>query len=150
MERRFRRAARLVAVDHDNRVLLFRYAPPSGEWFWGTPGGGLEGDESFEQAAEREAGEELGLKGVRFEPLWERVSDFQWGEQKIRQEERYFLIRVEAQEFGDEVMEVHRRESIVEAHWWTVTELESSGALIFPEDLISNLRKTVLRIKGVV
>jgi len=50
-----------IALDCDNRVLLFLYAPPSGEWFGGAPGGGLEENESFEQAATREAAEEVGL-----------------------------------------------------------------------------------------
>jgi 8-oxo-dGTP pyrophosphatase MutT (NUDIX family) len=143
VEPEFRRAARLVAVDSDSRVLLFRYAPPSGELFWATPGGGLEHDETFAQAAQREASEELGVKQVEFEPLWEAMADFLWGERKIRQQEQYFLLRFETQEFAKEVLDVHRQENIVETRWWTVMELESSTELIFPKDLAKNLRNTL-------
>lgn len=143
MEPSFRRAARLVAVDRDNRVLLFRYRPPAGAEFWATPGGGAINDESFEQAAEREASEELGLKEIRIEPLWERVTDFLWGEQKIRQHEKYFLLRLEPQEFAAEVRETHHQENIVEARWWTLPEIESSAELIFPEDLATRMRSAL-------
>ncbi|MEK6289368.1 MAG: NUDIX domain-containing protein [Acidobacteriota bacterium] len=145
MEPEFRRAARLVAVDFDRRILLFRYAPPSGEWFWATPGGGLEHGESFEQAAQREAAEELGVKQVELEPLWEAMADFLWGECTLRQQEQYFLLRFQPQEFAKEVPEVHRQENIVETRWWTIAELESSTELIFPEGLAKNLRNTLGR-----
>ncbi|MEK6323870.1 MAG: NUDIX domain-containing protein [Acidobacteriota bacterium] len=143
MQPEFRRAARLVAVDSNSRVLLFRYAPPDGEQFWATPGGGLEDGETFGEAAEREAVEELGLKHVHLEPLWTRVADFLWGERIIRQQEQYFLLRSQTYEFPTDVQEVHRKENIVEARWWSVEELESSTELIFSEDLAMNLRKVV-------
>jgi hypothetical protein len=54
-----RRAARLIALDAADRILLLQYARPNGEKFWATPGGGLEPGETFEMAAAREAAEEL-------------------------------------------------------------------------------------------
>ena len=47
------------------RVPLFRHAGSHGRSFWATPGGGLEDGERFEQAACREASEELGVTACR-------------------------------------------------------------------------------------
>jgi len=55
MKREFRRAARLVIVDQINSVLLFQYEDGGRRW-WATPGGGLEENETFEEAAAREPG----------------------------------------------------------------------------------------------
>src|SRR5580698_9766223 len=63
MSRRNRPAARIVVLDHLNRALLLHVndpltdAPP----FWITPGDGLEGGETFVEAAARELAEETGL-----------------------------------------------------------------------------------------
>ena len=69
MDQIFRRAARLLVIDPKGCVLLFQYEDDGRKW-WATPGGGLERDETFEQAAAREAGEELDLTLTRFTPLW--------------------------------------------------------------------------------
>jgi 23S rRNA (cytidine2498-2'-O)-methyltransferase len=47
----FRRAARLVVIDRNHRVLLFRHAETTGREFWATPGDGLEGGETVEQSS---------------------------------------------------------------------------------------------------
>ena len=70
-----RRAARLLVSDPDNSVLLFQYEDDRRKW-WATPGGGLERDETFEQAAAREAAEELSLTLTTFTPLWCLTVDF--------------------------------------------------------------------------
>ena len=54
-----RRGRVSLVVVLDNRFAIGRI-PPSGFWF--LPGGGIEEDESIEQAAKREAQEELGLE----------------------------------------------------------------------------------------
>ncbi|MDP8922778.1 MAG: NUDIX domain-containing protein [Chloroflexota bacterium] len=51
-----RRSARLLVLDPDDRLLLFRIEDASlrEPVLWITPGGGLEPGESYEQAARRE------------------------------------------------------------------------------------------------
>jgi 8-oxo-dGTP pyrophosphatase MutT (NUDIX family) len=140
MKSEHRRAARLVVVDAQNRVLLFQYARPTGERFWATPGGRLEHGETFEEGAAREAAEELGLKDARLERLCDRAVDFRWDDRTIHQHERLFLVHDEAREFEAEVLQVHRREGILEQRWWSLAELERTRDLIFPEDLAAMLK----------
>lgn len=63
---RRRLSARLLILDEAGRILLFRFVykrgPLAGQDFWGTPGDGVEGDETLEQAALRELVEETGLR----------------------------------------------------------------------------------------
>ena len=71
-----RRASRLILLDEQRRVLLFRHAGTNGRTFWAPPGGGVENGETFEQAAWREAYEELGLTSFTLKRVWERTTDF--------------------------------------------------------------------------
>jgi 8-oxo-dGTP diphosphatase len=131
----FRGAARLVVVDSRNRVLLLLYVRPTGQKFWATPGGGLEDGETFEEAAAREALEELGVRNPHVYELCDRTTDFVLVDRQVHQTERLFLLRVESLEFDDEVREVHSREGILETRWWSLAELSDSSELIFPKDL---------------
>ncbi|GAA3042935.1 hypothetical protein GCM10020000_22560 [Streptomyces olivoverticillatus] len=74
-----RKAARVILLDPYDRVLLLHgYEPgdPSTTW-WFTPGGGLEGDESWEEAARRELAEETGITEIELGPvLWTRTCSF--------------------------------------------------------------------------
>jgi len=136
-----RRAARLVVVDSHNRVLLFQYSRATAEKYWATPGGGLEQGETFDEAAAREALEELGLKRPKLTPLGDRLADFLLGDRPIHEEERLFLLRHEPREFDEAVREVHRREGVLQTRWWSLAELEASDELIFPEGLSATLRR---------
>ena len=135
-----RRAARLVTQDSQGRTLLFQYALASGERFWVTPGGGLERHETFEEAAFREAREELGLDLTPSEPLWECSADFWFGDRYVRQQERYFRVQTEAWEPTPEVRREHAHEGILETRWWTIAEIEQSKEPIYPEDLSAKLK----------
>ena len=136
-----RRASRLILLDFERRVLLFRHRKNNGETFWAPPGGGLEDGETFEQAALREASEELGMTGFPVMLLWERTTDFVHMDNLVNQHECLFLIQGEFPRLSDSVGKVHEQEGILEMRWWTATELESTGELVFPEEIASQLRK---------
>lgn len=135
-----RRASRLLVLDEARRILLFHYRDDRGAW-WATPGGGLEGSESFEDAAIRESGEELGLSDVSLAYQWERTSEFESRGQSIRQVERYFLVRGvgEAGASDAGVREAHALEGILATRWWSRIELRETAERVFPEDLADRL-----------
>ncbi len=140
-EPELRRASRLILLDGQRRVLLFRHAGTNREAFWAPPGGGLESGETFEQAAWREACEELGLTCSTLRRVWERVTDFVYIDHPVHQHEWFFLIEGELPAISSDVGKVHRQEGIIEMRWWTIAEIESTSELVFPEELASELRK---------
>jgi ADP-ribose pyrophosphatase YjhB (NUDIX family) len=136
-----RRASRLILLDGQQRVLLFRHAGRNGESFWAPPGGGLESGETFEQAAWREACEELGLTCFTLKRVWERVTDFVYIDHPVHQHEWFFLLEGELPTISSDVEKVHAQEGILEMRWWTAAEIESASDPVFPEELASELGK---------
>lgn len=138
-----RRAARLLVIDSKSgAVLLFQYEDDGRRW-WATPGGGLDGDETFENAAIREAAEELAISSRTFVPLWNRTVEFSFRGAAIRQEEHYFLLQVPPGEvaLGHQVREAHGREGIIATRWWSLEEIEATSEQVFPEDLPRRVRE---------
>jgi ADP-ribose pyrophosphatase YjhB (NUDIX family) len=138
-----RSVARLVVMDESRRVLLFRHVDRSGREFWATPGGGLEPGETDEDAARREAAEELGAKEIELGRLWSGHSDFLFADRSVSQTETFFLVRRHSGIFGPDVREVHRFEGIVEVRWWSLEEIDASEEPIFPSDLAARVREHV-------
>ena len=138
-----RRAARIVVLDSQDRVLLFRFSDPgSGDEFWATPGGGVAQGETYLEAATRELQEETGLpiEGQVEGPVWTRRSFFRWNGLEIDQAEEYYLARTGQTELGDDVTGDHDLENIVEHAWWTVDEVASIELPVFPPGLETHLR----------
>ena len=132
-----RKAARLLVLDAHGRILLFRHRDPYGNAFWATPGGGVEPGETFEQAARRESGEELGAVPTALRDAGERDITFPWGNRIIVQEERYFLATIDPAHisFGA----AHQEEGVEEVRWWSRAELEHDKS-VRPSDLCERLR----------
>lgn len=130
-----------MLLDEQRRVLLFRHADGHGREFWATPGGGLEPGETPEQAARREASEELGTDQVDLHPLWNGHTQFLFADRMVSQSEAFFLATTRSPILGPQVEDVHRREGIKEARWWSVTEIERSEDSIFPVDLADRIRE---------
>ena len=95
---------------------------------WGTPGGGIEGDEDVATALRRELAEELGLDDFSIGPqVWERVHiipflDGRWD----GQHDRFYLVDVEPFEPAPRLsVEQLRAENLFQIRWWTQDELAS-------------------------
>src|SRR5262245_22007132 len=118
-----RSAARLIVIDTDQRVLLFRHTDGRGREFWATPGGGVEVGETVEQAARREAAEELGAKDFELSQLRTGHAEFVFADRNVSQTETFFLVTRHADVLGPEVEELHRNEGIIEIRWWSLDEI---------------------------
>src|SRR5439155_16343595 len=93
-----RPAARVLLIDAEDRVLLFRANVGAGD-VWITPGGALEPGVTAEQAALRELREETGIASAEFSQcVWTRVHRFTWGGKSYEQREQFFVARVDALE----------------------------------------------------
>jgi 8-oxo-dGTP diphosphatase len=100
---------------------------------------GLEDGETFEQTAQREAREELGLTRFTLKRLWERETDFTYVDRLVHQQEWFFLVESGFPIISGAVEKIHSEEGILEMRWWTVAEVESTADLVFPEGLASAL-----------
>ena len=143
MEATPRRAARLLIIDPTSGAVLLCQYEDGGRRWWATPGGALEGDETFEEAAIREAAEELAISSRSFLPLWRGTVEFSFRGTTIRQEEHYFLLRIAPGELalGDEIREAHRQEGILATRWWSLEDIDTTSEQVFPENLAQRLRE---------
>ena len=142
---RRRPSSRLLIIDRNNRVLLFRFmfnrGPLAGQNYWATPGGALEAGESFADAARRELFEETGiLRDAVGQQVAEREFAFQLHDgEYVMAEERFFLVRVTDQSLSRDHWTPIEIEVMTDHRWWSVEELTSTSEAVFPETLVAIL-----------
>lgn len=146
MERRARRAARVVVMSTDQHVLLLRGGDPrrpdAGTW-WFTPGGGLEADETPEQAARRELAEETGLEVNDLGPIvMQRSIEFEFDGVVYEQTEDYFVVQAERFDVDNSRWSSIEVATVVETRWWSLDELRTTSEQVYPEDLAGLLERT--------
>ena len=142
-----RRAARVLLLDADGRILLQNCfdpsAPDAGSW-WNTLGGGLDPDESADQAAVRELYEETGLRvhaDALGQVVHQRQTSFDFGGATYRQSEDYFLLRADAFDAAPTVPSEIELVAVLGTRWWTREELRSTGERVYPEELVEVLER---------
>ncbi|MER5887378.1 NUDIX domain-containing protein [Streptomyces sp. NPDC001941] len=146
MAEEVRRVARVVVLDPDDRILLIHGFEPDdpGQRWWFTPGGGVEGEESREQAALRELAEETGLTGLELGPLlWRRLCSFPFDGRRWHQEEWFYLVRtgqVAAEEMVPAALTDLEARSVAGLRWWTSAELSVARETVYPTRLAELLR----------
>lgn len=140
MTRLPRPAARLLLIDPEDRLLLFRFAADDRAPFWCTAGGAVDPGESYEQAARRELREETGFDLDPGAQVAQRVVDFTSLEgQDVTGDERYFLIRTPHAEIATHGHTELERRVMQSWRWFTRAELLAWPERIFPEDVVEML-----------
>jgi RimJ/RimL family protein N-acetyltransferase/ADP-ribose pyrophosphatase YjhB (NUDIX family) len=133
-----RRAARVILLGPDGRVLLLRYddPPPNGR-HWSTPGGGLNPAEDYPAAAIRELAEETGWADITLErEVYRQSILMDYGGRIVFQHERFYLARTSpAGRAISGVDPMHASDGIADWRWWSLRELDSAAEAIWPEDL---------------
>jgi 8-oxo-dGTP pyrophosphatase MutT (NUDIX family) len=138
-----RRAARVLLLDEDRRVLLVRLAYRSKRW-WAAPGGGLKDDETHETAARREIAEETGYELDELGPwVWRREDVFRFEGRLYRQRERYFIASVPAFEPRPKFIDVEEAKTFDGLRWWTLGELGTTAERFAPANLPALVRELV-------
>ncbi|WP_330468473.1 NUDIX hydrolase [Micromonospora zamorensis] len=135
-----RRAARVLLVDAAGRVLLFEGFDPArpGHRYWFTPGGGLDPAESPAAGAARELAEETGLRldpAELGEPVWCDTTEFTFDGTWYRQEQDFFLFRVQSWQVDTTGFNDVEQRSIADHRWWLPAELAVSGERFYPPEL---------------
>jgi 8-oxo-dGTP pyrophosphatase MutT (NUDIX family) len=132
-----------VLLDPRDRILLlhgYEPADPADDW-WFTPGGGLEDDETREQAALRELAEETGITEVELGPvLWQRHCSFPFDGRRWDQDEWYFLGRTDRTATAPAGLTELERRSVRGLRWWTSAELSAARETVYPTRLAELLR----------
>jgi 8-oxo-dGTP pyrophosphatase MutT (NUDIX family) len=143
-----RSAVRLVVLDIDERVLLFRIQEPldpAQRICWELPGGGIDAGETYVEATLRELAEETGIHaeaGDLGQPTWRRKVTFRHAGFRRLQDE--VVVAVRLHESTPEVSEVGQlpaeQENYLGFRWWPVAEIEASTEQFYPGRLPALIR----------
>lgn len=141
-----RRSARLVIVDTDGKLLLFRYHDEHQDPFWATPGGELLSGESYRAAAQRELEEETGLNLAIGKLLKERDAVYAVARSNpARWLEQYFLVRSPAAPAIRRDNWTDEENSTIQAWtWWGLDDMKTCPGTAFKPDWLPSLLADVL------
>jgi 8-oxo-dGTP pyrophosphatase MutT (NUDIX family) len=135
-----RSAARVLLVDASWRVLMLRGRDPGrpDHRYWFTVGGGLDAGETPVDGAVRELREETGLRVAPEaigEPVFHEVTEFPFDGRWYRQEQDFFLLRVNSWEVDFAGHNAIERATVDAYRWWSADELRATTERYYPAEL---------------
>ncbi|MDY5584775.1 MAG: NUDIX domain-containing protein [Arcanobacterium sp.] len=144
-----RKAARIVLISPKSEIYLIKgkdYGDSSQTW-WFTPGGGINASEDSRAGAVRELFEETGYQAQEADligPVLYRESEFHFAADTLRQDEDYFLLHLNLDQYqsflqleATQLTEVEQ-EVLLGNSWFTLLELEAiekAGEVVYPQGL---------------
>lgn len=138
-----RPAARILLVDAQDRVLMFRFTPDDRPPLWCTPGGAVDPGESYEAAARRELWEEVGLDLDCGPEVARRTAEFLTFEGvEVIADERYFRVDIDRHEVRAGALTPLELRVLAGWRWFDVHELADWPETIYPADLAAMLATT--------
>ncbi|MGA7778074.1 MAG: NUDIX domain-containing protein [Paraburkholderia sp.] len=142
---RERPSARLLITSQRRRVLLFRFVHRTGalagKTYWATPGGGVEHDETFAEAAIRELREETGMQNVQVSgPVGRREVSLQLPDgERVLAVEQYFVVHTDTETISRAGWTAEESEVMADHRWWSWEELSATTETIYPQGLLEML-----------
>jgi 8-oxo-dGTP pyrophosphatase MutT (NUDIX family) len=135
-----RRAARVVAIDPQRRVLLINASDPgdpSKPAWWEIPGGGIDGGESSATCCARELWEEAGVRQAEIGPvIWTQHVNFTFAGYTFDQDEVIHVAWCDSSATVEpEGLELFEAMAFKGQRWWTLEELLASDEPTLPPRL---------------
>lgn len=147
-----RRAVRALIFAPCGRTLLFHYrndpgiysgaAPHAFDSYWGTVGGGIEGDEDDLPALAREMREETGCTNFTVGPrIGVRDVDLFWHGKRRRIIETYYAVTVPSIfDMNESLRTEFEKGFILGAQWWRADDFAAAGVPVFPSWFLKETR----------
>ncbi|MET0137340.1 MAG: NUDIX domain-containing protein [Sphingobium sp.] len=133
-----RPAARLLVIDPQDRLLMFRFTADDRPPFWCTPGGAVDPGETHEQAAVRELFEETGMtcpigpEVARLHTVFVTLEGVE-----VEAEERFFTVRPNDCTVRIDGHTALEQKVMQSHHWFTPEELAALDERYYPDTLIA-------------
>ena len=138
-----RPAARILLVNRDGHVLMFRFTPDDRAPIWCTPGGAVDPGESYEAAARRELWEEVGLDIDCGAQVAQRTVDFRTFEGvDVTADERYFRVDIDTCKVSAGALTALEQRVLDRHHWFSPADLADWPETLYPQDLAAMLAAT--------
>lgn len=149
-----RKAVRVLLLNDKNELLLmlvedFDISTPEGtrnKRFWCTIGGGIEADESIEQAALREIYEEAGIarENVDLGPVvWFGDVELVLKGKLTRLEESFIVAKTKQKNVFLQAPTEDEKDVVKKLRWFSLEDIQKSTEVIFPIVLLDHLTDVI-------